>query len=37
VGVKEFGAVFAEEFANLLGARAVVKEMQPASIRRPVF
>jgi hypothetical protein len=37
VGVKEFGAVFAGEFAELLGARAVVKEMPPASIRRPVF
>jgi lipoyl(octanoyl) transferase len=37
VGMKEFGAVFAGEFAELLGARAVVKEMPPASIRRPVF
>jgi lipoate-protein ligase B len=37
VGVKEFGVVFASEFANLLGARAVVKEMPPASIRRSVF
>jgi lipoate-protein ligase B len=37
VGVKEFGEIFAEEFAELLGARAVVKEMPPASIRRPVF
>jgi len=37
VGVKEFGVVFASELAELLGARAVVKEMPPASIRRPVF
>jgi lipoate-protein ligase B len=37
VGVKEFGKIFAGEFAELLGARAVVKEMPPASIRRPVF
>jgi hypothetical protein len=35
--VKEFGEIFAEEFAELLGARAVFKEMPPASIRRPVF
>jgi lipoate-protein ligase B len=37
VGVKGFGEVFAEELGQLLGARATIKEMPPASIRGSVF
>ena len=37
VDVKEFGEVFADELAKLLGARAIVTDVPPPSIRRPVF
>ncbi len=37
VGAREFGEVLAQEFGQLLGARPIVTEAPPASVRRPVF